>query len=306
MQLGTTFTPHIIREFNLEVMSAFKAVIDLGFDFLRLGTYWSEIEKEQGKYDFSNLKEMLDLCQERKQKVVLTLGMKAPRWPEFYFPSYLKNKNPRDKEVQKACLKFLRETIKFSQKYDCISHFQLENEALDPSGPENRIVPLDLLKKELELIKNIDSKRPVIFSAWGNKLSQRNAFSNLAPLADIIGLDLYYQQFVAKVLGKSIYKGPGDSDAKIAKILKESGKEAWIMELQAEPWEASREEYLVANPRSISPRKIKEFFTRAKKLPVKAIFFWGFEYAYYQAKKCTNPLYLEAISKCIMKNNEEK
>ena len=71
------------------------------------------------------------------------------------------------------------------------------------------------------------------------------------------------------------------------------------MELQAEPWEANEPDYLAQNPQSISPQKIKSFYQKAKQLPVSTIFFWGFEYWFYQLKQNNNNSYFETISEII-------
>ena len=119
-------------------------------------------------------------------------------------------------------------------------------------------------------------------------------------VADIIGLDLYYQQFIGKLFSRSFYLGPLDSQQKMTQLLSKLDQEVWIMELQAEPWESSQQDYLAADPASISPQKIKSFYQQASQLPVTTIFFWGFEYWFYQAVKNNNNSYLKTISELIV------
>jgi hypothetical protein len=298
MKFGTTFSHHQLQHLSCSVADALDKAIELKLDYLRICTHWDEIEKIEGEYDWSQLEKIINACEKKQQDVVLTLGVKAPRHPEFYFPNWVENKDLRNPQTQEKILNFIQQTIKKFKNLSCIKYYQVENEALDPSGPDNLTIPLSLLKREVALVKKLDNKQ-VIVSLWANKLSKRNLLPKLAKTADIIGLDLYYQQFISKILGKSLYRGPADSHQKMVKLLSKLDQETWIMELQAEPWEDNQQDYLAPNPQSISPQKLKSFYQQASQLPVSAIFFWGFEYWFYQLKKNNNNDYFDTISEII-------
>ena len=298
MKFGTTFSHRQLQHLSCSVSDSLEKAIELDFDYLRICTYWDEIEKDEGKYDWSQLETILNTCQKKQQSVVLTLGVKAPRHPEFYFPNWIKDKDLDNKKTQQKILSFVKQTLKKFKNLSCIKYYQIENEALDPSGPDNQKIPLSLLKKEINIVKKFDHKKTII-SLWGNELSRRKLLPKLAKTTDIIALDLYYQQFVKKIFNKSFYMGPLDSQKKLANLLSKIDQEIWIMELQAEPWEAGEQGYLAQNPQSISPDKIKTFYQKASQLPISTIFFWGFEYWYYQSSQKNNNSYLETISKII-------
>lgn len=61
--------------------------------------------------------------------------MKAPRWPEYYFPSWVMDKTPEG--AREYVLQFIKTVIEKFKKYLCISAWQVENEPLDPSGAAN-------------------------------------------------------------------------------------------------------------------------------------------------------------------------
>jgi len=301
MKFGTTFSHQQLQHLRCSVTDGLDKAIELNFDYLRICTYWNEIEKTQDKYDWSQLEKILNTCQVKQQAVILTLGVKAPRYPEFYFPDWIENKDLSNKQTQTKILSFIKKTIRKFKHLSCIKYYQVENEALDPSGPDALTVPLPFLTQEISLIKKLDNKK-IITSLWANELSKRKLLPKLSPISDIIGLDLYYQQFIKKILGKSIYAGPLDNQQKITKLLNKHCKESWIMELQAEPWESNEQNYLSKNPHSISPQKIKSFYQKTSRLPVSAILFWGFEYWYYQLSKNNNDNYFKTISKIISQN----
>jgi hypothetical protein len=283
--IGISFSPQQISHLGLDADQSLRVAIDLHFAHIRLGTHWSEIEKEEGVYDFSQLHHLLNICEKAHQPVVLTVGVKAPRWPEFYWPDWLpaEQRTPANTRTQEKILQFLMRAVMRSKKISCITHWQIENEPLDPSGPENLALPLEFLQKEVELVKNID-QRPVLLTAWGNALSQRGFFAQLATIADIVGIDVYYQQFVAHLLGKSLYAGPRDADQKIQQIIDRVPKPVWITELQAEPWEKDDFTYRAGEPKSMSPRILKENLLRAPRSGAQEILLWGFEYWLYREK----------------------
>ncbi|MBT3249897.1 MAG: hypothetical protein HN846_03935 [Candidatus Pacebacteria bacterium] len=311
MKFGTTFSHRQLQHLSCPVSKALDKAIELNFDYLRICAYWDEIEKIEGEYDWSQLEKILNTCQKNQQGVVLTLGVKAPRYPEFYWPDWIEKKDPNHKQTQEKILNFTKKTIKKFKHLSCIKYYQIENEALDPSGPDNLVIPLSFLTKEISEVKKLDKvngkaregalghNRRVITSLWANELSRRNLLPQLTKSSDIVGLDLYYQQFVGKILGKSFYMGPLDSQQKIKKLLTKNTQEFWIMELQAEPWEANKHDYLAKNPKSISPEKIKSSYQQVSRLPVSTILFWGFEYWFYQLHKNNNHSYFEIISDII-------
>jgi len=295
ISIGHTFSHRQANHLNLDSRSCFNALIDLKPDYIRLCSYWSDIQPNKSVFELEPLTRFLTTCEEKNQSVVMTIGAKAPRWPEFYIPSW----TGYDKEsFEDDILNYLEKLVQALQKYTCISHWQVENEPLDPSGEDNKTISLAVLIKEIEQVKALDT-RPVVTTMWGNNFRQRQLFSKLSSISDCVGIDLYYKQFITKVMGKSLYKGPNESDTELARLLNKSQKSLWIAELQAEPWEASETEYRADKPASMSPEILFQNFTRVKKLPVEAIFFWGFEYWFWQAQKGNNQ-YLDWYKKIIL------
>lgn len=281
---GTTLSPSHLRFLGVSPKSALDTAFALKFSHIRLGVYWNEIEKVKGVYDFRELSEILSRCEANRQDIVLTVGVKAPRWPEYYYPSHIKVKDTENEETQIAILQFIKKTINETKHYSCITHWQIENEPLDPSGPFNMEISRTFLEKEIETIKNMDI-RPIIVTLWGNDLKKRKLFPTALKLGDIIGVDLYYRQHQGERFGRSVYRGPDHSDTWLSHLIATAKKPVWITELQAEPWEKNNEEYLADFPKSMSPLILEEHIKRACMLPAKELFLWGFEYWVYRAQK---------------------
>lgn len=298
MKLGTTFSHRHAAWLGLSPIKALEEVINLNFDLIRLCCYWNEIEKQPGDYDFSTIIHLLNHCEEKKQPVIVTIGMKSPRWPEFYIPTWL-SFHPYPPNIPSSLFTFLTQTLKELTSYSCITHWQVENEPLDPSGPKNQTVPLDILEQEVALIKLNDS-RPIVITLWGNELKKRNLLLHVTNLADIIGIDLYYKQFITKKFGFSFYSSPSP-------FMGEGWGEGevWITELQAEPWEADEAGYKSENPKSMSPELLLRNFERAKQLNPKAILFWGSEYWLWKKTQGDTRI-IETVQSIIKLNNTKE
>lgn len=139
---------------------------------MRVGAYWSDLEPTQGKFDFEELDELLTKCEANDIQVIVTVGMKGPRWPEFHIPSWAQSDIEGedlslDEELCERCLDYVKAVIKHIKKFTCIIAFQVENEPLDKAGEKRQIVGIDFVAKEANLIRKMDDKlRPIMISAW--------------------------------------------------------------------------------------------------------------------------------------------
>ena len=291
---GITYTPRQAKWLDLDTEKTFAELLEWGFDVIRLGCYWNEIEKEKGVYDFTEIEKLLKQCEEKAQNVVLTVGMKAARWPEYYFPEWMEA--PRPDTVEKEVLAFVDMCIKKLKKYACITHWQVENEPLDPSGPNHWQISDGLLEKEVTLVRSLDN-RPIIINVWGNLLTKRDCFKKAENLADIVGINLYYKT----PFWRRLYIGPRDSQFVLKREIKKCSKPVWITELQAEPWERSGKDFRSDSPESISPPLLRKNIEKAVTLGAEAILLWGCEYWVFQ-KKRGNREYEDIAKKLLSQN----
>lgn len=280
---GATFSHRFAKELELDPHEALLQVIALKFDLLRLCVYWDEVQPIEGVFEAEEYHRMLQLCQEHGQNVVLAVGMKAPRWPEIYIPVWIPQ-DPNSELTQQTVLKYLDQIAKEFQRYQNILFWQIENEPLDPSGPEGWKIPEGFLAQELELVRGVTDK-PMLLTAWGNELRKRgNLFRLQNSGADIIGIDLYYQQFIDRKLFGHGYVGPQDSAYRLYAEISRTGMPSWVAELQAEPWEKDQAAYSADRTKSMSPALLRQHIENMKELPVEAVLFWGVEYWIWRAR----------------------
>jgi hypothetical protein len=128
--------------------------------------------------------------------VILTVGAKAPGWPEFHFPNWvLPATNFHDLsqgslfvQEDESFVKLVMEHVKNTPDIEAI---QPENEPREPSGRFGQVIGQPLLKAEIRIIREIDgNKWPIEINVWSTPedLAQvKEAFS----MADIVGLDIY-------------------------------------------------------------------------------------------------------------------
>jgi hypothetical protein len=291
MEHGASFSHRQLNYLDLDSKNALKEFKKLNLSWMRMSCYWDEIEKDEGKFNFESIEPFIKFCEKNRINVVLSVGMKAQRYPEYYLPSWLEGKIKTDftkkitlknnDQLLTHTLRFIEETIRRLKKYKCIKIWQVENEPLDPSGPNWLRIDAGFLEKEVNLVREIDPKRKILINLWGNELSIRGVYKQAIKLADIVGFDIYLRHPLSFWKFFTKYIGPLDSQDKIKEIgkqIKAAGKEFWIVELQAEPWEPNE---LVAgsdNPPSFKPEHFEQNLKYAKYLEPDIILFWGFEY----------------------------
>ncbi|MFS8159012.1 MAG: hypothetical protein ACMG6E_02145 [Candidatus Roizmanbacteria bacterium] len=295
MIFGTTFSHRQARLFHLDPLKTLENLLTYKFDSIRLCSYWKEIEKEKGIYDFSATEELVDLCQTRNQKIVLTIGQKAPRWSEFHLPTWAQELSVPERHAR--VLELLKKTTSYFKKYSCITHWQIENEPLDPSGPDRQIISAGFLLSEIEVVKKIDT-RPIVATFWGNDPVSKNILDKIAGSVDRIGIDWYPKIWsLRKFLGPRLIK-PRLLEEDMKQLLETVGKPYWITELQAEPWKKDLHKGNSDDSSLLSAPDISQSYQSALKIDPEAIFFWGCEYWIWKEKN-GDPSYSNAIKEIV-------
>lgn len=323
--VGTTFSQLQCEYLNLDWKETYKKILEMGFDLLRLGAYWNRIEKEEGVYDFRELDWQLSEAGIKKQKVILTVGMKAPRWPEFHLPGWLleglRVRPARNVAghaiVREKTLQFIEAVVTRYKETPEIIAWQVENEPLDRSGPHNWWISRDFLKQEASLVKRIDKKgRPIVLNAatYPNRFLRifsrlrytTNPVYQIIELAEIPALNIYSSVghevasmkicFFSKPLEYKKYFGD------IIAYAKSRDKELWVSELQAEPWEPGQLVHLKEGEAiSCSPANYAGTFRDIRSLGIDVILLWGVEYWHYRREAHNDSSWLEEAAAILKK-----
>lgn len=275
--LGVTFSDRYARDIGLDWKKAYLAALDdLKVKNMRLAAYWDLIEKEEGKYDFSDLDWQLEEAQKRNVKVVLAVGQKVPRWPECHLPQWAKDNDEKRKE---RLIMFIETVVARYKDKDMVDIWQVENEPFLRFG----ICPAldtDLLDREIATVRRIDPDKGVMLTDSG----ELSIWYRAAKRGDYFGTTMYRDVYTEKYGYWKYPVGPNFFKLKKAFIgLFAKQKNVSVIELQGEPWLAgwtigfSLEEQF----KSMNAEKLKDNIEFARKTGIKDIYVWGVEWWYW-------------------------
>ncbi|MEK7169179.1 MAG: beta-galactosidase [Patescibacteria group bacterium] len=308
MEIGVTFSHKHIKDLGLDLQKSLQGLKSLKIKWVRLCCYWDEIEAVEGTFNYSTINTIVNFCELNKISIILSIGMKSPRYPEYYIPNWLNNRiklkrnsliTVKDDYLLNKTKYFIKKTIIKFKKYKSIKIWQVENEPLDPSGENWFSIDKDFLKEEISLIKGLDPTREIMVNLWGNLLSARKNYKQAIKLADIVGIDLYLRCPVVFLKFFFKFMGPLDNDLKLNFILnkiRKSGKKVFIAELQMEPWEPNEIITQKNNPRSFLPKHFVENIKYAKSLNPEITFLWGYEYWLWRKARGDKRYWDEALN----------
>ncbi|MBW4574493.1 MAG: beta-galactosidase [Aphanothece sp. CMT-3BRIN-NPC111] len=314
-RVGTTFSQLQCNYLGIDYKEAFKQVCSMGFDVIRLGSYWNEIERVENEFDFQALDWLLNESQKHSIKVVLTVGMKAPRWPEYHFPDWLKARYDTTRQDQpldanpaiaERTLKFIEAVVEHTKHARNIKYWQVENEPLTQlEVAAGRFISHDFVQQEVKLTRDLARRGQKILLTNAIGLPSANAehddraFKASINLADAIGINVYTKVAISP----DYYLQPETSYwqklQEWQKQLKEAGKEHWIAEAQAEPWEYQK---LVAMDKSeypsTSPSQATDLVLKLNQVGYETVMLWGCEYWYWHMKNGRNA-WVKAVEQLV-------
>ena len=329
VQVGTSFSPVRAGYLGLDYRSAFKRLEAMHFRVIRLSSYWDQVDSE----GYDQLDWLMNEAQRARQPIVLTVGMKALGWPEFFVPASVTDLATlnqgqdvaSDSSLRAATLAFVEATVLRYRDNPALVGWQIENEPFNRAGPQRLWIDAGFLRDEISSVRQLDGHhRRLIVNAFSHfnlvfdQASARQGFDlrqwlgfdadsaerdSLAVLnrGDVLGLDVYtaigYQFLGQDHLSRADGDWP-DRLARVRELAKRQGKQAWITEAQAEPWESAQETY--TDPKSTNPVAIRSIFENLKDAGYGTVLFWGSEYWLWRADN-GDPRWIDAI-KAILRD----
>ena len=329
VQVGTSFSPVRAGYLGLDYRSAFKRLEAMHFRVIRLSSYWDQVDSE----GYDQLDWLMNEAQRARQPIVLTVGMKALGWPEFFVPASVTDLATlnqgqdvaSDSSLRAATLAFVEATVLRYRDNPALVGWQIENEPFNRAGPQRLWIDAGFLRDEISSVRQLDGHhRRLIVNAFSHfnlvfdQASARQGFDlrqwlgfdadsaerdSLAVLnrGDVLGLDVY-TAIGYQFLGQDhLSRADGDWPERLARVrelAKRQGKQAWITEAQAEPWESAEDSY--TDPKSTNPAAIRSIFENLKDAGYGTVLFWGSEYWLWRADN-GDPRWIDAI-KAILRD----
>ncbi len=283
-ELGITFSKPFAQSLGLDWRAAYLALLDeVGVRHVRIPTYWNQVERVEGQYDFADIDWMMDEAHKRGARVVLTLGMRQPRWPECHFPDWVRDV-PREVLSVKV-QQLLITTVNRYKAHPALEYWQVENEPLLEFFGECPRPDRQLIQDEVSLVRALDDRK-IVMTVSG----ELSAWYPEALWGDILGSTLYritWNETLAKLPGYNGYWSYWFMPASIYRVkaflVGQDLDDFWIAELQAEPWFPGdplttplTEQYL-----SMSPKQLLKNVEYAYRVNPSRVYLWGAEWWYY-------------------------
>jgi len=289
-KLGVNFSKSYAEYLGLDWQKTYLAILDdLKVKDVRLAAPWNELEKEKDVWNFEDLDWQVKEAAKRNVDVVLTVGRRTPHWPECHDPGWLKNLP--DELAVKRQLNMVKTVIERYKKHGNIKVWQVENEPLLNVFGVCPKSDLELLRKEIALVKTLDD-RPVMVTDSG----ELSLWIVSANLGDLFGSTMYRVTY-NKWLGYLYYHLPPAFYTIKATMVGLPLQRAIVSELQAEPWapngllNTSQEE----QKKSMDAERLVNHVNYATRTGFSKIYLWGAEWWYWlKTVKNNDSLWLTA------------
>lgn len=296
--LGVTFSHRHARDLGLDWKENFLAILDdLKIKKIRIPAYWDLVEKNPGKYDFSDLDWQLEEAGKRNAEIILAVGQKVPRWPECFVPGWA-TANGMSKDDR--LLSFIKIIIERYKNNPTVKYWQIENEPFLNFG----ICPApdaDLLDSEIALARSLDPGRKIIVTDSG----ELSVWVPAAQRADIFGTTMYRTVYSPKVGYFDYPIGPNFFKFKKWLIEKFADqKNSIVVELQGEPWINGwvANAPLATQFESMDAAKLANNVDFAKRSGFSEVYLWGVEWWYWLKTKQNHPELWE-VARDLMREN---
>ena len=283
---GVNFSQMQAEKLGLDWRQTYLIIInDLGAKDIKLAINWDWINGTKGQYYFNDVDWQVLQAENNGVNLIIAIGLKTPRWPECHMPEWAINLPKEEREA--AVLDYLTAMVQRYKGSRAVTTWQIENEPFFAFGicPET---DESFLKREVALVKSLDTTRPVIITDSG----EFSLWLKPAQIGDIVGTTMYRKVWANEL--KTYFPAPFPPLAYYLRAKMISyffGKDVKCVELQAEPWgpellfDLSHEE----QSKTMDLEKFKYNIKFAKETGWDTFYFWGAEWWYQMKEKYGQP-----------------
>jgi hypothetical protein len=282
LQLGVSFIPDYAQSLGLNPQTTMDALLGIGVKQFRLVSYWSDGEPTKGQYNFSQLDWEFQKAQAAHAKIILTLGLRQPDWPECHMPSWAVQEP--ESVWQPQLENYMQAVIERYKNSPSLESYQLENEYFLQGFGECTNFSRSRLISEYNLVRQLDPKHPIVIGRSNNAVG----FPVGQPQPNEYSISVYRWVWDANLTHRYLeYPFPAWYYAFLAGTQKIFlHKDMIIGEMQAEAWapddKTLTEISLQEQEKSMDGTKLQSNFNYAKATGMRSIYMWGAEYWYYR------------------------
>ncbi len=287
---GVSFIPDYAKSLGLDPRQTMDALININVKEFRLVSYWSDIEPSQGTYNFTDLDWQFKKAEVAHAKIILTLGLRQPRWPECHAPKWV-NTNAPSSEWINEIKNYESRVVERYKNSPSLYEYQLENEYFLKGFGKCTNFDRNRLVSEYTLVKSLDPNHKIIVGLSNNTLG----FPINQPHPDIYGISVYKRVWDAAFTHRYVeYPYPAWYYAFLAGVQKIYHQTPMIIsEMQAESWppngKSINEISINEQNKSLNPKRLEGRFKYAKNTGMKQLIMWGAEYWYYRDQVLHDP-----------------
>jgi hypothetical protein len=303
LNLGVSFIPDYAQSLGLNPRNTMDALLGIGVKQFRLVSYWNDIEPTQGHYDFSQLDWQFKDAESSHAKVILTLGLRQPRWPECHAPNWV-NSEPAT-VWQPQLNTFIKAVVTRYKNSPSLEAYQLENEYFLKGFGDCTNFDRNRLITEYNLVKATDPGHPIIVGRSNNALGTPIG----QPTPDEFGISIYQRTWDTTYTHRYLqYPYPAWFYAFLAGMQEiVNHRNMMIAELQAEAWPPNNktipETSLSEQNKSLDAKILQKNIDFAKATGMKSIDLWGAEYWYYRLEILHDPSLWNVAKQQFSQNN---
>jgi hypothetical protein len=291
---------------------------DTGARHVRLSVQWDQVEPREGEYDFTLTDALLETAHENGAAVLLTVGVKAQRHPEYYIPTWaLEGLDLPDGSVitdnallRERALHMVDAVVAHVAPSPAIEAWGADNEPYVPSHRAHLWrLGRDFVQAEVALIHKHDAQeRPVVINQaqhhlWDTYPREREW---ILEDADVFATSFYpfrnHELFGRRLVLAIPELAPLHPNyAAHRREAHDHGREYWITELQAEPWaDADMHEISPTSPSpNLSPAKFEKSVEYARRTGADRVYLWGAEWWLYQRERYGDDTWMELGARTI-------
>ncbi|MDB5164414.1 MAG: hypothetical protein JWL89_40, partial [Candidatus Saccharibacteria bacterium] len=289
LEYGVSFIPDYAQSLGVEPKATMDGLLGIGVKNFRLVSYWSDMEQTPGSYDFSQLDWQFQKAEAAHAKVVLTLGLRQPRWPECHIPDWASNEPVQQWQPQLET--FMQKVVERYKNSTSLDKYQLENEYFLKGFGTCTNFDRARLVSEYNLVKKADPGHQIVVPRSNNGLG----YPVGQPQPDEFSVSVYKRVWDAGWTHRYLeYPQPAWYYGFMAgwqKIV--LGKDMRIGELQAEAWPPNGQQItetsLAEQNKSLDAKRLQGRFTFGKNTGMREIDLWGAEYWYYRLTVLHDP-----------------
>jgi len=301
MKIGATIDIDQIKHLGMDFSDVVEKVVQLPLSPIRIAPKWNVVEHKKKQYNWDEYDYLIKRLASAGKEIVLCVGMKSPRWPEFYIPAWATKRynfshaytfHQNEIVLRNYVFAFIEEVIDRYGKSPSVSTIQVENEPLFAFGPHMWQIGQDFLLEEIHQVKKLWDKdilvttpglptTGILAEILKKRYKQKQFLISTSDI-DIIGFNIFPRFQSLQFKRPTTFHASNLAWRYLRHLVQKTQKEnkrVWVSELQAEPWQINPVTKKDAfGNHTCNPAMVKSYIQRISKMGVETALLWGVEF----------------------------